>query len=1344
MLTSAQLGIPLNPPPNAVSPAVASIVAPSFIATQCSITLDASASTGSGGRTVEYTWTITLANSGSTTNIAALESAAATTTGPLLTLSVSDMPLAESLTVQVSYSTFIGDTGSTSTTIVRDSSSQVVPQVTVDTAGATSVTVLRSDNVPLKATVLDYGCDNPQLKPHTFAWTQSGGDPVPSELLSNTNADLDIPEGTLTVGQTYTFSVTAAANDNLSAVSDPASVTITVGSSPVTAVITGGSVRTLPRSRNITLDASESLDPDADASAFTYLWSCFTSTTTAATATAGTAFNKGTPCAGFVSSGAAAQEIVGVDFTEGNYVLEVVASKGARSAAAEVLLLVVAGQPPLSAILTPFAGDDGSNGIINAGTTVEFIGEAVSSTNAAVTFTWKLNGVTLDSASVASAITFRDQVNSDSSSRSSLNANGVVSQRVIVIDAEALKTLTPSDSAIAATDATVTHKLTLEAADENGVAVNEVLLTVNNSPTGGTFVVNPLTGEELVTDFTLTMAGWTDTDSPLSYYFTRETTDSNGSPTEIALTLPNLSNKATLKLPRGTGASNTLVLKGYAVDSRGATASRSITVTVNPRTITPQEQSAALKNLAQAVVDDSNQSDADRIREATTIAEALNEVEKEGGGDNVVLTDSAETRKKLIEVLDSETKADQKKTPLKVSQIADAAQKITTTTVELPQDDREKASAVLKDIANSSTTQGFVLDADVSIVQGVDNISKSQNPSTLENVSTDSLETLRAVSAGQLVREGCSGAPRDVRSTRIRMSSLRGDISGKQVLGPQPEAASGDARIGVTYPANFLADRGTCFDTQVIDLTYNPYAWSPLTSVIEPDTQSVNVRAVGKTEEEVVQNLTEPVKIVLRHDQDPANITPDNGGNELCRFWDVNKKIWSSEGCVLGVVTKDTAECLCDHLTEFALGINTVDLGSSASSLARVEDNPGPIVLVCLNLVLFAVTLVYAFWREKQVAVKAAFKEDYAAAAQKNSAYSPRSMSSAMSDDSDIRSARSSVYSAVSPRPNNSDDDISLPEVQFDLPEQEAVATTDMPGHSFKKSLWQTIKFKFKNNHSIGRVLLYTKPDPRFPLHQRVICFYTIVSGSMLSNSLFYGLGRDTTLAWFVYGFFSALVCFPFSMMLSQLFMRSRPDDEPPAVVPSNAPTAQKIAAFTFPHWMNYVAYTISFVLVFFASFYTLVFGLSWFDGEDNEEQATTQWIVSVIISVVFQLVAQEPLKILTLGTVLTAVTVTKAKREASRSASNVNNMAGQHPSRTGSIVDGLRRLSSIFTSKRGDNDEDDDEPMSPVMSPKSDASHFSDGGWRSPSVMSSDRSSVYSPAPQREPKDDRDVFTLE
>lgn len=44
-------------------------------------------------------------------------------------------------------------------------------------------------------------------------------------------------------------------------------------------------------------------------------------------------------------------------------------------------------------------------------------------------------------------------------------------------------------------------------------------------------------------------------------------------------------------------------------------------------------------------------------------------------------------------------------------------------------------------------------------------------------------------------------------------------------------------------------------------------------------------------------------------------------GERVCMFWNITSLLWSSEGCELdeNVSNSETATCVCQHLTEFAM-----------------------------------------------------------------------------------------------------------------------------------------------------------------------------------------------------------------------------------------------------------------------------------------------------------------------------------------------------------------------------------------------------------------------------------------
>lgn len=133
---------------------------------------------------------------------------------------------------------------------------------------------------------------------------------------------------------------------------------------------------------------------------------------------------------------------------------------------------------------------------------------------------------------------------------------------------------------------TTSYTLTLSLSSNDKVYQSSITFPINYPPQNGDFIIDPLFGVELVTQFDLFPYGWSDQpeDYPLYYKWTSISTNNF----ENALSLYYFNNKDTLILPRGDSKnSDKLTLKLYVSDYFGAYTSinKSVVVTSNINSI---------------------------------------------------------------------------------------------------------------------------------------------------------------------------------------------------------------------------------------------------------------------------------------------------------------------------------------------------------------------------------------------------------------------------------------------------------------------------------------------------------------------------------------------------------------------------------------------------------------------------------------------------------------------------------------------------------------------------------------------------------------------------------------
>jgi hypothetical protein len=263
------LAIPANMPAPVVT-----LAAPTTLGQCDDLLLDASGSTGSGGRAMGYTYT---ALAGVGANLAAVYDALHLASCPPLSetpcnqavVSADTLVAGKTYTFTVTVSNFWGASGSATAVIYK--TSQPTPKVLI--SGPTTKNVRSSDKVPLSSDVELSSCYNGDAQ-MSFEWTQLPGSPTvtldPSFVASR---EIQISDGSLQAGQTYTFSFRGAMEAQ-PGIEASAEVDIVVSYSDLDVEIVGGS-RSAPVSRasDVSVFVADPEDQELQSS-ISYEWGC--------------------------------------------------------------------------------------------------------------------------------------------------------------------------------------------------------------------------------------------------------------------------------------------------------------------------------------------------------------------------------------------------------------------------------------------------------------------------------------------------------------------------------------------------------------------------------------------------------------------------------------------------------------------------------------------------------------------------------------------------------------------------------------------------------------------------------------------------------------------------------------------------------------------------------------------------------------------------------------------------------------------------------------------------------------------------------------------------------------
>ena len=317
--------VALQLPSNAMKPEPI-IDGPGKIASCDTLTMDASMSYGDGGRGMIFDWGLQFGprnREAVMTLLTALPKSQSIVTIPS-SLLLSEVEYVFTLTA----TNFVEQQKTTSFRVYVGSTD--TPQVII--VGPAERLARSSNSLQVRGTAALSTCASAGAKDIDFLWTQTSGpkiEPWPTESVK-TSSSLYLPRNILKAGQKYTLRLGAVLATNAKGFSF-ADVTLEVMNSPILAVLDGGD-RTHSASLDLTLDASQSVDPDSSVQPFSFLWSC-----------------SPDPCfddpLGLLAESSAVIVIPGGTLAPGDYIFSVVVSKdpGPRISEASVSISVKPG-----------------------------------------------------------------------------------------------------------------------------------------------------------------------------------------------------------------------------------------------------------------------------------------------------------------------------------------------------------------------------------------------------------------------------------------------------------------------------------------------------------------------------------------------------------------------------------------------------------------------------------------------------------------------------------------------------------------------------------------------------------------------------------------------------------------------------------------------------------------------------------------------------------------------------------------------------------------------------------------------------------------------------------------
>ncbi|KAL4094191.1 hypothetical protein PRIC1_009854 [Phytophthora ramorum] len=537
--------------------------------------LDGSASTGSGGRTMTYTWMLVNTTSVSNTSfntITALLSSAVTTNNVTVKIPTATLEADGAYSFVLLAKNFFGKTGNSNEIVVKKSG-LALPSVSIKGGGihgayrANELVITASASYPsCSGIVTTDSTDSAAVSAAvdmTFTWLQVSGDLTAAQFKSTSPNPriLKLPSGTLNVGVTYVFRLQVAMASN-SKVNNTADVQIGVARTDLAAVIAAGN-RSIGVEQNVALDASLSADPDDPQNSvpMKYSWTCLTLNpttqaydvaclTVAGDALALDAQAKITVVANTVNPNAVYKFVVTV-------------SKDSRSSTTSVFITVTPGSPPQVSI------EPLSTAKVNANDRVVLKGKATSKLPITKT-DWSIVGAT-----------------------------DATMKTIFAVQRDRLTMLLSEGKLTAG----VSYMLQLNATDSSGQMGSATINVVANSPpSSGTLTVTPSLGYALEDTFSVLASNWVDEDLPLKYTFKYIKGSTYSGEAEIALGASTPDALFLSQLGLGGGDNNTITLVAYVQDSLGATTRVTKEIQVTQMVVAAADQTAYLANKTNAVL----------------------------------------------------------------------------------------------------------------------------------------------------------------------------------------------------------------------------------------------------------------------------------------------------------------------------------------------------------------------------------------------------------------------------------------------------------------------------------------------------------------------------------------------------------------------------------------------------------------------------------------------------------------------------------------------------------------------------------------------------------------------
>ena len=838
------------------------IMGPATVGACDALTLDASQSTGGGGRTLRFLWGLELGPSNRESIV----------TG----FSILD-PASDSITLAPA-TILQGETYNFSL-ILSDVFGQRVAAYHRVTATALPTPVVSIVSIPTKklsrslALTLNGQISLPSCGSSTSAdlfWESVGGPIFPIRERTRRSSTISVAANTLVAGGTYTVRLIGSFASSAASFAD---VSFTVENTPLVAAIRGGD-RTVSASQPLVLDASVSVDPDDEPGSPSYTWQCSPS-----------------PCFAdaqniLLESGPLLIVPPSQLSVDANYTFTVSFFKdpGPRQASATALISVVAD----NVAQVSFAMLQGARAKVNSVDRLVLVGS-----------------VTSPSGECQASYSWRSWDGLFPIANSSVRTTDITSPNLVLVGGSLVR------------GSTYTFELRGTCVGTTEEGVSRMAIVVNSPPVGGTFVVSPPTGSSAQTLFKLACSGWVDdaTDLPISYQFSALRVSVVGA-RQQPLTRRVLMNKVHVLLPGPSegGSPHSVSLSVQVCDSVGECTSLSDRIVT---VVAPTLPSSQLIDVALSAALGVGNIDS-IFQLGTSVALLLNQA---AAGDDVsqrsklvgAFNDASHTvdlspdmlsimAYGLDAVLDSPTQKLTAMHDTSLALLASLANAATTAGIN-----GSAASSILGGLSGLSRSADLGLETNTSrrvltpgqVFDRISDVSRNVGRSLL--VGRVSYESRVTVSNG------------DLRQTVWRLAKAQ--VGGSKELSYPCDG--GLPCTAVRMPLQWTW-RPSILDTQV--LSWGPrlrhveagtFLSAPITTVLAMDGANV-----------VEGKLGDGFPLFVDLYVSPSTVAGSTGAAEddkiaTCEYWNATLGRWSKWGCIAFNSNASLISCACYHLSDF-------------------------------------------------------------------------------------------------------------------------------------------------------------------------------------------------------------------------------------------------------------------------------------------------------------------------------------------------------------------------------------------------------------------------------------------